>query len=121
MCDLFGGQAAWLGACTYAVNIVYCGMIINFADKASEDLHNGYDTKAARRIPRSIWKAARLRLDAMDGAKQLQDLRFPSGNRLESLKGELSGYHSIRINDQFRIIFRWVEGDIRDVKITDYH
>jgi len=96
-------------------------MIINFADKATEDLYNGYDTKAARRIPRSIWKAVRLRLDAMDGAKQPQDLRFPPGNRLESLTGGLSGYHSIRINDQFRIIFRWVAGDIHDVEITDYH
>jgi proteic killer suppression protein len=96
-------------------------VIINFADKATEDLHNGYDTKAARRIPQSIWKAARLRLDAMDGAKKLQDLRFPPGNRLESLNGDLSGYHSIRINDQFRIIFRWVKGDIHDVEITDYH
>jgi len=96
-------------------------MIINFADKGTEDLHNGYNTKAARRIPQSIWKAAGIRLDAMEAARRLQDLRFPPGNRVESLKGDLSGYHSIRINDQFRIIFRWVEGDIHDVEITDYH
>jgi proteic killer suppression protein len=96
-------------------------MIINFADKGTEDLHNGYNTKAARHISQSIWKAAGIGLDAMEAAKRLQDLRFPPGNRLESLKGDLSGYHSIRINDQFRIIFRWVEGDIHDVEITDYH
>jgi toxin HigB-1 len=96
-------------------------MIINFADKDTEDLFNGFDTKAARRIPQTIWKSARLRLDAMDGAKKLQDLKFPPGNRLEALKGNLSKYHSVRINDQFRIIFRWIDGDIRDVKITDYH
>ena len=96
-------------------------MIINFADKGTEDLFNGFDTKAARRIPQKIWKAAILRLDAMDGAKLLQDLKFPPGNRLEALKGNLSGFHSIRINDQFRIIFRWLDGDIHDVEITDYH
>jgi proteic killer suppression protein len=96
-------------------------MIINFADKSTEDLFNGFDTKAARRIPRTIWRAAILRLDALDGAKQLRDLKFSHGNRLEALKGNLSGFHSIRINDQFRIIFRWFDGDIHDVEITDYH
>jgi proteic killer suppression protein len=96
-------------------------MIINFADKGTEDLYNGFDTKATRSIPQTIWKAARLRLDALDGAKQLQDLKFPPGNRLESLKGTLSGYYSIRINNQYRIIFRWIDGNIHDVEITDYH
>jgi toxin HigB-1 len=96
-------------------------MIINFADKSTEDIFNGLDTKAARRIPQTIWKAARLRLDALDAAKQLQDLKFPPGNRLELLKGNISGHYSIRINDQFRIIFRWISGDILDVEITDYH
>ena len=96
-------------------------MIINFADKSTEDLFNGFDTKAARRIPRTIWKAAILRLDALDGAKQLQDLKFPPGNRPEVLKGNRSGFHSIRINGQFRIVFRWLDGDVHDVEITDYH
>ncbi|MBN1399061.1 MAG: type II toxin-antitoxin system RelE/ParE family toxin [Bacteroidetes bacterium] len=96
-------------------------MIINFADKGTEDIFNGFDTKAARRIPQAIWKPARIRLDAMNGAAQIKDLKFPPGNRLEILKGNLSGYHSIRINDQFRIIFRWNNGDILDVEITDYH
>jgi proteic killer suppression protein len=96
-------------------------MIISFADKGTEDIYNGMDSKAARRLPRTIWKAARLRLDAMEAAKQLIDLRFPPGNRLESLKGNLSGYHSIRINDQYRIVFRWANGDLHDVEITDYH
>lgn len=96
-------------------------MIINYARKGTEDLFHGLDSKAARSIPHTIWKAARLRLDAMDAAKQLQDLRFPPGNRLEILKGRLSGYHSIRINNQFRTIFRWAHGDIHDVEITDYH
>ena len=110
-----------LETCTHDVNVVFYSMIINFADKGTEDLFNGFDTKVARRIPQIIWKAARLRLDVMDGAKQLQDLKFPPGNRLEVLKGNLSGFHSIRINDQFRIIFRWIDGDIHDVEITNYH
>ena len=101
--------------------MVFYIMIINFADKGTEDIFNGFDTKAARRIPLTIWNTARLRLDAMDAARQLQDLKFPPGNRLESLKGNLVGYYSIRINNQFRIIFRWVNGDILDVEITDYH
>jgi toxin HigB-1 len=96
-------------------------MIINFANKGTEDIFNGFDTKAARSIPQTIWKSARLRLDAMDGAKQLQDLIFPPSNRLELLKGKLKGYISIRINNQFRIIFRWIDGNIHDVEITDYH
>ncbi|MEX1139904.1 MAG: type II toxin-antitoxin system RelE/ParE family toxin [Bacteroidota bacterium] len=96
-------------------------MILNFGDRGTEDLFHGNDTKAARRIPRSIWKAAINRLDSLDGASTLQDLKFPPGNRLESLKGKLSGFHSIRINDQFRIIFRWSDGNLRDVEITDYH
>jgi len=96
-------------------------MILNFGDKGTEDLFHGNDTKAARCIPRSIWKATVIRLDALDGASTLQDLKFPPGNRLEALKGKLSGFHSIRINDQFRIIFRWSDGNARDVEITDYH
>ena len=96
-------------------------MILNFSDKGTEDLFHGNNTKAACSIARSIWKAALIRLDALDGAGTLQDLKFPSGNRLEALKGKLSGFHSIRINDQFRIIFRWSDGNARDVEITDYH
>ncbi len=110
-----------LKGCTYTVNTVCWIAFFNFTDKGTEDLFHGHDTKVARRIPQSIVKAARLRLDAMDAATRLQDLRFPPGQRLESLKGDLSGRHSIRINDQYRIVFRWVEGNCHDVEITDYH
>ena len=96
-------------------------MILTFGDRGTEDLFHGNDTKPARRIPQSIWKAAVTRLDALDGASTLQDLKFPPGNRLEPLKGKLKGFYSIRINDQFRIIFRWSEGNAQDVEITDYH
>lgn len=57
----------------------------------------------------------------LDNADELADLRTPPGNRLEALKGDRAGQHSIRVNDQFRICFRWVEGNAEDVEITDYH
>ena len=70
---------------------------------------------------RSISRSARRKLEMMHAAQQLNDLRNPPGNRLEMLKGDRAGQHSIRINDQFRICFRWVEGQAEDVEIVDYH
>ena len=96
-------------------------MIINFADKTTEDLFNGVNSKVARRIPQIIWKVAVRKLDMINAAHDLKDLRVPPANRLELLKGKWSGYHSIRINDQFRIVFRWIDGNSHDVLITDYH
>ena len=96
-------------------------MIVSFADKGTEDLFQGNETKASRGIPRTIWRPALLRLDALDAARVLSDLRFPPGNRLEALKGRRSGFHSIRINNQYRLIFRWTDGNAHDVEITDYH
>ena len=96
-------------------------MILNFKDRASEDIFHGLDTKAARSIPMALWPVAARKLDMLNAAHDLRDLRVPPGNRLEPLKGSLAGYHSIRINDQFRIIFRWIDGNTHDVTITDYH
>lgn len=96
-------------------------MIVNFADTTTEDIYHGVDSKAARRIPNSIWKAGTRKLDMVNAAHELRDLKVPPANRLEPLKGTLSGFHSIRINDRYRIIFRWDEGNARDVRITDYH
>ena len=96
-------------------------MIINFADKTTEDIYNGHDSKSSRRIPRSVWKVAVRKLDMINAAHDLRDLRVPPANRLEGLKRDWSGHHSIRINDQFRIVFRWVDGNAYDVRITDYH
>ena len=96
-------------------------MILEFGDQATEDIFHGENTKAARRIPPSIWKVAARKLDMLNAAHALRDLLVPPGNHLEALQGRLSGCHSIRVNDQFRVIFKWVEGNARDVQITDYH
>lgn len=96
-------------------------MIASFRDETTEDIFHGSNTKAARRIPAILWKIARRKLDMLNAAHELRDLMAPPANRLEALHGGLAGRHSIRINDQFRIVFRWVDGNTRDVQITDYH
>jgi proteic killer suppression protein len=96
-------------------------MILSFRDRTTEDIYNGTDSKGARSIPRSICKIATRKLDMLNAAHDIRDLRVPPGNRLEALKGNWNGYHSIRVNDQYRIVFQWVEGNARDVLITDYH
>lgn len=97
------------------------GMILDFGDQATEDLFHGQNTKAARRIPKTVWSVARRKLDLLNAAHELRDLQAPPGNRLEALKGHLAGFHSIRVNDQFRLLFRWSEGQAKHVRITDYH
>jgi len=97
-------------------------MIRGFRDRATEDLFNGRNSKAARqRLPHALWKVATRRLDALDQAETLDDLRVPPGNRLEALRGDRRGQHSIRINDQYRICFRWTEAGPVDVEVVDYH
>ena len=96
-------------------------MILNFADKTTEDIFNGLDSKSARRIPQTLWTVAARKLDILNAAADLRDLRIPPANRLEALKGRWSGYHSIRINEQYRIVFQWTDGNAKDVEITDYH
>ena len=96
-------------------------MILSFRDRTTEDIYDGTDSKGARSIPRPIWKSVARKLDMLNAAHDIRDLKVPPGNRLEALKGTWKGYHSIRINDQYRIVFQWVEGNARDVLITDYH
>ena len=97
-------------------------MICSFADTGTEDLFNGGSTKAARKTcPEALWSVARRKLDALDYAARLDDLRAPPGNRLEALKGEHKGEHSIRVNKQYRICFRWTDAGPEDVIIEDYH
>ena len=96
-------------------------MILSFGDEATEDIFHGENTKTARRIPVSIWKTAFRKLDMLNAAHELRDLMMPPGNRLEPLRGALDGKHSIRINDQFRIIFLWKDGSAYEVQIRDYH
>lgn len=96
-------------------------MIINFGDKTTEDIFNGLDSKAARTIPQVIWKVACRKLDMVNAASEIRDLRIPPANRLEKLKGNYSEYHSIRINDQYRVIFKWNNQNAENVMILDYH
>ncbi len=93
-------------------------MIRSFADKATEGL---YVTGKGGKLPPEIRKAAIRKLDYLDAAVVLDDLRVPPGNRLEVLKGKLKGKHSIRINDQYRLVFRFEGRDAFDVEIVDYH
>ena len=80
------------------------------------------DGPAARRTcPRDVWSVARRKLDQINRVRSLLELAVPPGNRLERLRSDRSGQHSIRINDQYRICFRWEAGDAYEVEITDYH
>lgn len=96
-------------------------MIASFADRATEALFHGARGKATKRIPPQITAVALRKLDMLNSARVLQDLLTPPGNRLEALRGSLRGLHSIRINDQWRIVFRWEAGDAHQVRIVDYH
>ncbi len=96
-------------------------MILNFGDKATEDIYHGIRSKKARKIPVDILPVACRKLDMINSAQNLNDLRNPPGNKLEALKGDLEGYYSIRINNQYRIIFTIKGSDVQQVKIVDYH
>jgi proteic killer suppression protein len=96
-------------------------MIVSFGDQTTEDIFHGENTKAARRTPPTVWKVAGRKLDMLNAAHELRDVMVPPGNRLELLKGTWMGFHSLRINDQFRIVFHWKDGNAHDVRITDYH
>mgnify|MGYP003481736997 CR=1 FL=1 len=93
-------------------------MIKEFRDKDTERLFRGY---FIRRLPPDLQRLARRKLLQIDAATQLDTLRVPPGNQLEALKGDRKGQHSIRINDQWRICFRWKDGHATAVEIVDYH
>lgn len=93
-------------------------MIRDFADKEAKKVWAG---SPSRRLPADIQAVARRKLRMLNNASVLDDLRAPPANRLEALKGDRRGQHSIRINDQWRVCFRWKEGDAYDVEIVDYH
>ena len=97
-------------------------MIVAFADSGTEDLFNRTPSLAARRVcPMPCWPAARRKLDQLNAAVSLSSLRFPPGNRLEALRGDRSGWYSIRVNDQWRVCFRWTDLGPTDVAVVDYH
>jgi proteic killer suppression protein len=96
-------------------------MIRTIADDTTRDIWNGVSSKAARRVPRELWSVIRRKLDQIDAVTELAQLRVPPGNRLHALSEDLAGYHAIRVNDQYRIIFRFAGHDAHDVRCTDYH
>lgn len=100
--------------------IIFPMAIRSFGDLATADLYHSKNTSRARRFPQSIVSIALRKLDVINAAHKLDDLRSPPGNRLEALKGNLTGYYSIRVNDQWRITFRWND-DALDVSLVDYH
>ena len=96
-------------------------MIASFGDGATEDLYHGRPTSRALRFPRELANAALIKMDMLNAAAAILDLRSPPGNRLEALKGDFKGLHSIRINDQWRLVFRWQGNNAHQVRLMDYH
>ena len=97
-------------------------MIRSFGDVGTEDIFNGRNTKAARRsCPRNLRQVAVRKLEQLDSAESLDDLRVPPGNRLEALTGNRRGQFSVRINSQYRVCFAWSEAGPDEVEVVDYH
>jgi proteic killer suppression protein len=96
-------------------------MIRSLGDETTRAIWNGVDSKAARRIPRNLWPEVRRKLDQLDAVAKLDDLKVPPGNRLHALVGSLAGFHAIRINDRYRVVFRFEAPDAYHVRCTDYH
>ena len=96
-------------------------MLTSFANQLAEDLFYDRKSRETRRFPNELRRLARRKLLYLHEAADLSDLKVPPGNRLEELKGDLRGYHSIRINDQWRLVFRWNRGHAENVQIVDYH
>ena len=93
-------------------------MIKSFRDKETEKIFRG---KFSKRFARDLQKKTLQRMRRLDAADGPEDLRVPTSNRLEALSGDRKGYHSIRVNEQFRLVFRFDGGDVQDVELTDYH
>ena len=97
-------------------------MIGSFKNQATEDIFDGNDSKIARKLcPPNLWATARRKLDQLNAVKSLDELTIPPGNRLEALKGNRRGQHSIRINQQYRICFVWQQDKANLAEIVDYH
>lgn len=97
-------------------------VIRSFADKGTEDIFDGESSRVARAcLPSALWAAAQRKMDQLNRVRLLIELTSPPGNRLERLKGDRADQYSIRINDQYRLCFRWEEGDVYELEITDYH
>lgn len=100
----------------------YALMIVPFNNKATEDIFNGVDSGLARKVcPQTLWRIASRKLDQLDSAQSLEELKVPPGNRFESLVGNRVGSYSIRINEQYRICFFWEELGPANVELIDYY
>jgi proteic killer suppression protein len=96
-------------------------MIKNFGNRTTKDIYDGINSRYSRKLPRKLHGKAQRLLDQINAAPSLEFLRVPPGNRLEKLAGDLIGFWSLRINEQWRIIFCFEANDFYDVKIVDYH
>jgi proteic killer suppression protein len=96
-------------------------LITSFGNQATADLFNGINSRNSRKISSEITQKALNKLDILNAVEKLDELKNPPGNRLEALKGNLKGFYSIRINNQWRIIFQWQNGNVSQVQIIDYH
>jgi len=97
-------------------------MILNFADQGTEDIFNNRLTPKARRtLPVNLWRVAQRKMAWLDAAVSVEDLRVPPSNHLEKLRGNREGQYSIRINERYRLCFRWTSEGPEDVEIVDYH
>ena len=101
-----------------ALGVIISSVIRSFRDKEARRI---FEREGSRKFRGQIERVALRKLTVLDAAESLEDLRMPPGNHLEKLKRDRAGQHSIRINDQWRICFRWADGDAHDVEITDYH
>jgi len=96
-------------------------VIQSFGDASTEDVYHGSNTKQARKLPKELWNVIRRKLDMVNAAHTLHDLRVPPNNHLEELGYDRPGYHSIRVNGQYRVIFRFAGHNAHDVTCEDYH
>jgi proteic killer suppression protein len=95
-------------------------VIQSFAEETTTDLFRERITRAVRRVPADIWRIVQRKLRSLDVAARLDDFRIPAGNRLEVPKGDRAGRHSVRVNDQYRVTFRWVRGHACEVRVEGY-
>ena len=96
-------------------------MISSFADATTADIYRGSNSKAARRIGRELWSRVQQKLDLLNACTSVEDLRVPPANRLEKLRGNLAGFYSVRVNQKYRIVFKFANGDCEQVHCTDDH
>jgi len=97
-------------------------MLASFSDQGTEDIFQRLESREARKVlPTELHRNAAKKLAMINAARFVEDLKVPPGNRLEKMRGDLEGFYSVRVNDQWRIVFRWADSAAHDVRICDYH